>query len=289
MSDPSLRLMLRAATDVLASTGVPSPEHDARELAAYVLGLRPADLATVDTCSRAQAETFDALVARRAERVPLQHLTGEAHFRRLTLAVGPGVFIPRPETEVVVEAALREVRRLVAEGRPRPVVVDLCTGSGAMAASVALEAPEARVHAVELAPEAFGWAERNLAAFDVDLRQGDAATAFPELDDQVDVVVANPPYIPADGLIRDPEVLQHDPALALWGGGPDGLDVPRTVIARAQRLLRAGGLLVIEHADVQRRAMVDLLTAEGWIEVVDHRDLAGRDRYATARPGKMTA
>ena len=158
-----------------------------------------------------------------------------------------------------------------------------------MAASVALEAPEARVHAVELAPDAFAWAERNLAAFDVDLRLGDAASAFPDLDGQVDVVVANPPYIPADGLIRDPEVLEHDPPLALWGGGPDGLDVPRSVIARAHGLLRPGGLLVIEHADVQGAAMVDLLTAAGWVEVADHRDLAGRDRYATARPGRMTA
>ncbi len=226
---------------------------------------------------------------RRAKRVPLQHLTGESHFRRLTLAVGPGVFIPRPETEVVVEAALVEVRRLVAGGNRQPVVVDLCTGSGAMAASVALEAPEALVHAVELAPEAFAWAERNLAAYDVDLRLGDAASAFPELDGRVDVVVTNPPYIPADGLIRDPEVLEHDPPLALWGGGADGLDVPRSVVARAHDLLRPGGLLVIEHADVQGAAMVGLLTSAGWVEVADHRDLAGRDRYATARPGRMTA
>jgi release factor glutamine methyltransferase len=289
VSDPSLRLLLREATGILASAGVPSPEHDARELAAHALGIRPADLVTRDTCTPAEAVAFDALVSRRAARVPLQHLTGESHFRRVTLAVGPGVFIPRPETEVVVEAALVEVRRLVAGGHRRPVVVDLCTGSGAMAASVALEAPEARVHAVELAPDAFAWAERNLAASDVDLRLGDAASAFPDLDGQVDVVVTNPPYIPADGLIRDPEVLEHDPPLALWGGGPDGLDVPRSVIARAHSLLRPGGLLVIEHADVQGAAMVDLLTAAGWVEVADHRDLAGRDRYATARPGRMTA
>src|SRR3954454_616280 len=281
--------MLREGTGILATAGVPSPQHDARELAAYVVGVRPADLANLDTCSPERAEAFDALLRRRAERVPLQHLTGEAHFRRLTLAVGPGVFIPRPETEVVVEAALAEVRRVVAGGNPRPVVVDLCTGSGAMAASVALEAPQAEVHAVELAPDAFAWAQRNLAAYEVDLRLGDAATAFPDLDGLADVIVTNPPYIPADGLIRDPEVLQHDPPLALWGGGPDGLDVPRSVIARAHDLLRPGGLLVIEHADVQGRTMVDLLTADGWVDVADHRDLAGRDRYATARPGKMTA
>src|SRR3954453_18982353 len=143
--------MLREATGILATAGVPSPAHDARELAAYALGVRPADLASRDSCSPEEAEALGALIRRRAQRVPLQHLTGEAHFRRLTLAVGPGVFIPRPETEVVVEAALGEVRRLVGEGKPRPVLVDLCTGSGAMAASVALEAPEALVHAVELA------------------------------------------------------------------------------------------------------------------------------------------
>src|SRR4051794_17954599 len=289
MSGPSLRQMLRDATGILASAGVPSPAHDARELAAYALGVRPADLAGRDSCSPEEAEAFDALIRRRAQRVPLQHLTGEAHFRRLTLAVGPGVFIPRPETEVVVEAALVEVRRLLAHGNLHPVVVDLCTGSGVMAASVALEAPEARVHAVELAPDAFAWAQRNLADYDVDLRLGDAAGAFPELDGQVDVVVTNPPYIPADGLIRDPEVLEHDPPLALWGGGPDGLDVARSVISRAHSLLRPGGLLVIEHADVQGPAMVGLLTAAGWVAVADHRDLAGRDRYATARPGRMTA
>jgi release factor glutamine methyltransferase len=139
---------------------------------------------------------------------------------------------------------------------------------------VALEAPHAQVHAIELAPEAYAWAQRNLSGYDVDLRLGDAATAFPELEGQVDVVLTNPPYIPADGLIRDPEVLEFDPPLALWGGGPDGLGVPRAVAARARRLLRREGLLVIEHADVQGAAMVDL---------------AGRDRYATARPGRMTA
>ena len=172
---------------------------------------------------------------------------------------------------------------MAAAGR-RPLVVDLCTGSGAIALAVADEVPEAVVHAVELAPAALAWAARNLAGSRVVLHEGDARAALPELDGTVDVVVANPPYIPDDGLVRDPEVLEHDPAEALWGGGPDGLDLMRGVVAAAARLLRAGGWLVVEHADVQGESVPALVAAgAGWADVMDRHDLAGRDRFCTAR------
>jgi release factor glutamine methyltransferase len=281
--------LVRAMTEAFALAGVPSPRVDAEVLVAHVMGIEPNELVRHDTLSRAQAVEVRRLGERREQRVPLQHLTGQAYFRRLSLAVGPGVFIPRPETEVVVEAALGEIGRLVAAGVPEPVAVDLCTGSGCIAASIAVEAPAAQVHAVELSPEALVWAERNLLGLDVELRLGDAAEAFPELDGLVDVVVTNPPYIPPDGLIRDPEVLEHDPPLALWGGGCDGLEVARSVASRAAELLKPGGLLVMEHADVQRAAALALLIGDRWVEVTDHRDLAGRDRYVTARRGRMHA
>jgi release factor glutamine methyltransferase len=286
-----LRPLLREMSDAFEQAGVPSPRFDAEALAAHVLGVDPGDLVKLDAITGAQAVELSRLGALRAQRVPLQHLTGHAYFRRLTMDVGPGVFIPRPETEVVVEAALVEVRRLLTEGTARPVVVDLGTGSGAIAASMAVETPQAQVHAVELSPEAHVWAERNLRGLGVDLRLGDAAEAFRELDGLVDVIVTNPPYIPPDGVIRDLEVLDYDPPVALWGGGPDGLDVARAVIRRAEGLLRPGGFLVMEHADVQREAVLTLFGTEdsGWSEVADHRDLAGRDRYVTARRGRMHA
>jgi release factor glutamine methyltransferase len=162
--------------------------------------------------------------------------------------------------------------------------VDLCTGSGAIALAVADEVPTAVVHAVELAEPALLWARRNTASSRVVLHAGDARTALPELDAAVDVVVSNPPYIPADGQVRDPEVLEHDPPIALWGLGPDGLEVLRGVARRALELLRPGGWFVVEHADVQGAAVLDLLRQQGgWSRVSDHRDLTGRDRFATAR------
>jgi release factor glutamine methyltransferase len=284
-----LQALLRETARGFEAAGVPSPWVDATALVAYVLGIEPSQVAARDKCSVEEAGRLAELAAARRRRVPLQHLTGHAYFRRLAIEVGPGVFIPRPETELLVDEVLVEIERLRGSGVEHPVVVDLCTGSGAIAASVAFEAPQAQVHAVELSPEAHAWARRNLDGRGVDLRLGDAAHAFEELDGLVDVVVANPPYIPADGIIRDQEVLQHDPPLALWGGGADGLDVPRAVARRATGLLRAGGLLVMEHADVQGAAVVAVLMDTNWLEVSDHRDLAGRDRYVTARHGKMTA
>ncbi len=279
-----LRQLVRDAAVRLAAAGIESDWYDAGILATHVLGIEPRELVLHDSCTADEAAEFGALVEQRCARIPLQHLTGRAHFRHLSLTVGPGVFIPRPETEVVVEAALDELRALVVRGVAGPVVVDLCTGSGAIAAAIAVEAPQARVSAVELSAEAHGWAQRNLRGLGVDLRVGDAATAFPDLDGTVDVVISNPPYIPHGAVIRDPEVLEHDPGLALWGGGEDGLEVMRGVIARAAELLTPGGLVVVEHADVQGEAVVALLEGTGcFFDVTDHPDLAGRDRFTTGR------
>jgi release factor glutamine methyltransferase len=272
MSHP-LAAAVAEATARLESAGVPSPRFDAEVLAAHSLGVERRDLWR----HRAAGAGFPAYVDRRAAREPLQHITGVAWFRHLSLQVGAGVFVPRPETEVVVDAVIAAARRLA-----RPRVVDLCTGSGAIALAVATEVPGSRVHAVELDPAAHAWAARNCAGSAVELRQGDMAAAFPELDGAVDVVVSNPPYIPVDARIRDPEVASHDPAVALWSGA-DGLDAIRLVEQVAARLLRPGGLVVVEHSDLQG-ATAAAVFADGsrWQDVADHRDLAGRDRYLTA-------
>ncbi|RJK98145.1 peptide chain release factor N(5)-glutamine methyltransferase [Vallicoccus soli] len=272
--DRGVRAELERAAALLAGAGVPSPRHDAEELLAHAHGVERRDLWRLT----AVGDAYGPLVERRRRREPLQHITGMAWFRHVGLAVGPGVFTPRPETELVAGAAVEEALRLAA-----PVVVDLCTGSGAIALSVATEVPAARVHAVELSEQAHAWAARNLAGSGVDLRLGDMDGAFPELDGAVDVVVTNPPYIPVGALVRDPEVVEHDPALALWSGD-DGLDALRVVERTAARLLRPGGLLLSEHADLQGEAAPAVLTATGrWDDVADHDDLAGRPRWVSAR------
>lgn len=275
-------VLLREATARLSAAGVPSPGPDAATLLAHVLRTGRGRLAGHPPVPAPLTEAYAALVADRAQRVPLQHLTGTTGFRHLDLAVGPGVFVPRPETEVLAGWAVDRARELVATGR-RPVVVDLCTGSGAIALAVATEVPPAAVHAVELDEGAWEWAERNLAGSGVDLRAGDMADAFPELDGSVDVVVSNPPYIPLEAFESvTPEVRDHDPALALWSG-EDGLDALRVVERTAARLLRGGGVLGAEHAEVQAEsAPAVLTTTHRWRRVRDHLDLAGRPRYVTA-------
>jgi len=271
-----LRTAVEAAIDRLAVAGVPSPRFDAEELAAHALGVERRALWSA-TSLAGSAGTFAAYVDRRAAREPLQHITGRAYFRHLELAVGPGVFVPRPETEVVAGAAI-DAARAVAD----PVVVDLGTGSGAIALAVTTELPGSRVHAVEADPDAFAWAARNCSGSGIDLRQGDMAEAFPDLDGTVDVVVSNPPYIPLGALIRDPEVANHDPSLALWSG-VDGLDAMRVVEVVAARLLRPGGTLVAEHADLQGSSAPEVFRDTGrWADVHDHHDLARRDRYVIA-------
>ncbi|QAY68821.1 peptide chain release factor N(5)-glutamine methyltransferase [Xylanimonas protaetiae] len=282
------RSLTDAASRTLAAAGVPSPRVDAEVLLAHVLGVSRGALASLLVLDRplpddGAADAFAALVGRRASREPLQHLTGTAPFRHVELAVGPGVFVPRPETEEVAQVAIDEALKVV-EARGSAVVVDLCTGSGAIALAVATEVPGARVHAVELDAAAHAWAARNLAGSGVDLVRGDARTALHALDGTVDVVVSNPPYVPSDAVPRDPEVARHDPAVALYGLGADGLEVPRGVTAAAGRLLRPGGLYVMEHAEVQdaaARAMVDATTL---FETATTRDdLTGRPRMVVAR------
>jgi release factor glutamine methyltransferase len=275
---------LAAATAELAAAGVPSPAYDAAEIAAHVLGIRRATLAVAPPMTGPQAGRYADLVGQRAARVPLQHLTGIAGFRYLDLAVGPGVFVPRPETELLAGWAVERAREC-----PAPTVVDLCAGSGAIALAVGYEVPAARVWAVELDPDALAWAERNVAAraaagdTPVTLLRGDAADPglLADLAGTVDVLTANPPYIP-DGSTVDREVAEHDPPAALWGG-PDGLRVVRAVERAAARLLRPGGRLGIEHADQQGAAVPAVLTRTGaWTAVEDHPDLNNRPRYTTA-------
>jgi release factor glutamine methyltransferase len=272
-----LRAALDAATARLAAAGVGSPRFDAEELAAHVLGVGRGDLIRHE---RIDAAAYEELVAAREQRRPLQHLTGLAHFRYVSVAVGPGVFVPRPETEVMVDQVIAHLRA----GPAEPLVVDLCTGSGAIALSIATEVPGARVHAVEVDPCAHDWAARNLAGSGVILHLADARSALPELAGTVDVVISNPPYIPLQAWESvATEVRDHDPAAALWGGGEDGLDLIRGVEARAGLLLRRDGLVAVEHADVQGAGVTAVFRGAGrWRAVADHRDLAGRDRYLTA-------
>ena len=277
------RALLAEATRRLEATGVASPEHDARELLAHVLGTTRAGLALVEQVSPEAEERFQGLVTRRAAREPLQHLTGSAAFRYVELAVGPGVFVPRPETEVLAGWGVDTAREVLTAGRT-PVVVDLCTGSGAVARAVATEVPEAVVHAVELDEGAHAWAARNLAGSGVDLRQGDMAAAFEDLDGTVDVVLCNPPYIPLEAYESvAAEARDHDPSLALWSG-QDGLDAMRVLERVAARLLRPGGAVGAEHAEVQQATAPAVFTAAGcWSDVRDNPDLAGRPRFVTAR------
>ena len=269
----------------LAAAGVPDPEVDAELLIGHVLGLSrggvQARLVIGATLDSADAEALEGLVARRALREPLQHLTGRAAFRALDLAVGPGVFIPRPETEQVAQLAIDALR---AAAEPDPIAVDLGSGSGAIALALATEVPHARVWAVENSPEAFPWTRRNVdavAAPNLELVFADLATALPMLDGTVAVVVSNPPYVPLDEMPRDPEVRLHDPAPALYGG-VDGLDVVRLLSQRALALLRPGGALVIEHGERQSAEIAALLASDGWRAIAHHRDLTTRDRATTA-------
>jgi release factor glutamine methyltransferase len=279
----SLGEAVREAVDA----GIDSAEFDAVALAAHVLRTSPGEVRKLMIMGAPVPDGLDDLVAERARRVPLQHLTGKAGFRRLDLSVGPGVFVPRFETELVAGLAIAYLRHRLGGGPVTvpPVVVDLCTGSGAIALAIKDEVPAAEVHGVELSDLAHAWAIRNRdgLGLDVDIRLDDATHAFPELESGVDVVVSNPPYIPVGAVPNDPEVRDHDPDVALYGGSSDGLRIPLEVAARAAVLLRVGGFFVMEHADVQGGSLPTALRATGlWQEIEDHEDLNGRPRAVTA-------
>lgn len=278
-----VREAVARAARALAAAGVDSPRPDAESLAAHVLGVPRGRLALADGLTPAQSARYEALVAERARRAPLQHLTGTVGFDRLELAVGPGVFVPRPETELLA----RWATTLPAEV-PVGIVVDLCAGSGALALAIARARPGARVYAVESAPSALAWLRRNAAVraaagdSPVTVVAGDATdpAMLGELDGRVDLVVCNPPYVPA-GTAVPPEVAGHDPPGAVFAG-PDGLAVIRPVLARAAALLRPGGWLGLEH-DETHADTVPALAARWFEGVADHPDLAGRPRYVTGR------
>ncbi|WP_292832950.1 peptide chain release factor N(5)-glutamine methyltransferase [Microbacterium sp.] len=279
----SLFDLLRRASSTLALAGVPTPDTDAELLAAHVFGLDRGVLAAAAARGDAAPEdvaVFEGLLARRAAREPLQHLTGLAPFRHMELRVGPGVFVPRPETEMVAQLAIDALRAMPGDA---PIAVDLGTGSGALALAMATEVPHASVHAAENAVDAFIWAKENFAAHAPHARLAfiDLASAFPELDGKVSVVVSNPPYVPDSAVPRDPEVRFWDPPGALYGG-PDGLEVVRILSGVALRLLHPGGTLVIEHGEWQGDAIRELLNVDDWRAVATHPDLTTRDRATTA-------
>ncbi len=285
-------MVVARAARTLAAAGVEASRVEAELLAAHVLAVPRGRLALAEGFTAGQLDQYDALVARRAAREPLQHLTGSAAFRHLELAVGPGVFVPRPETELLAgwgvdQARLRQVGP---PGGEPPLVVDLCSGSGAIALAVAQEAPGARVVAVERSPAALAWLNRNAAdraaAGDRPIEVVAADVTDPALltglTGQVDVLLCNPPYVPR-AVVVPPEVSAHDPGEAVFGGA-DGLAVIRPVLARAAELLRPGGVLGVEHDDTHGDAVPALLAEDGRYEAVEeHRDLAGRPRFATAR------
>ena len=281
-SRPSVRTPLSQAITTavadLSAAGVASPRVDAELLAAHALGIPRGRLLLVEAMRPEELSRFTALVAERVRRIPLQHLLGTAAFRHLELAVGDGVFVPRPETELLAGWGIERTA-------PGATVVDLCSGTGAIALAVADETRAARVVAVERSPLALRWLRRNAEAYPaVRVVEGDVTDPglLPDLRGAVDVVLCNPPYVP-DGTPVPPEVAEHDPAEAVFGGA-DGLTVIRPVIALAAALLRPGGVVGIEHDDVHGSAVPELLRADGrFADVTAHPDLSGRPRYATAR------
>jgi release factor glutamine methyltransferase len=265
-----VRRALDDATRQLAAAGVASPRVDAELLLAHCLGVERSRLSTVDGPVPPE---FAQVIRRRAAREPLQYIVGRAAFRYVDVAVGPGVFVPRPETELLIDAVLPALP-------PAGTVVDLCAGSGALAVAIRHEVPGTRVYAVERSPAALSWLRRNAAETGVTVVDGDVTdpSLLGELSGRVDAVVSNPPYVPA-GTRVEPEV-RADPADAVFAGA-DGLAVIPAVIARARALLRPGGMLAIEHDETHAHAVPALL-GNGWRDIADHRDLAGRPRYTTA-------
>lgn len=298
-----LHLLVDEGRQVLRGSGLDTPEHDARVLLAETAGSDLHDLdrglllgwgldrfAAPGRAADQVLQDYHDCLQRRSDREPLQYILGHAAFRMLDLDVGPGVFIPRPETETVVQAGLDW---LTDRGLPTPLVVDLCAGSGAVGLSVATEVHGARVWAVEASEEAATWTRRNMDAQSETLVEqgsayrlvlGDATSGkvLAELNGRVDLVISNPPYIPQDRMPTQPEVRNWDPEMALYGGSPDGCLIPQGIIRRSADLLRPGGALVMEHDCSQGEALRRLARQEGFGKVVTGQDLAGRDRYLMA-------
>lgn len=276
---------LRAAAARLGDAGVPDPDVDAELLLGFVLGTGRGGVQAAairgDRIDADEASRLHTLVERRATREPLQHIIGVAPFRHLELRVGPGVFVPRPETEVVAQLAIDALR---AAASAAPVAVDLGTGSGAIALAMATEVPHAQVYAAENSVDAFVWTKENFARVGADnarLAFIDLERAFPELDGTVSVVASNPPYVPDAAIPRDPEVRFFDPPAALYGGA-DGLDVVRVLSRVGLRLAHSGATIVIEHGEWQGESIRAILSADGWRAAATHPDLTMRDRATTA-------
>ncbi|GAB3567436.1 peptide chain release factor N(5)-glutamine methyltransferase [Spelaeicoccus albus] len=286
----SLRSLIAGAETVLADAGVPSPRHDAEILASHLLGVRRGDLVLAPELPDDFSCRYAELVECRRRRKPLQHIVGVQGFRYLSLHVTPGVFVPRPETEVLAGLAVDEAKSLAQSGTP-PLVVDLCCGAGGVALAIDTEVPDSTVAAIDVSEEAVWLTRRNnaeLGTGTMRIESGDVTdeALLADLNGSVDIVVSNPPYIPPGAEPNDPEVRDHDPFLALYGGGADGLTVPTATIRAAKRLLRPGGMFAMEHADTQGEAVRALLTVNGFGGAVTLPDLSGRDRVSTGRiPG----
>jgi release factor glutamine methyltransferase len=290
-----LNALIRQLADQFSAAGIESARADAEILIADCLAVSRGELTALAITDGASAAITDAnltqilaLAERRAAREPLQHLTGKAYFRNLTLRVGPGVFVPRPETELLAQIGIDALRTALSNGEAGGscIGVDLATGSGAIALALATEVPQAKIYAVELSEDAIAWTSQNFATenargANAELRQGDLRDAFHDLNGTVDVLVTNPPYIPDDMIPIYPEVVLHDPKLALYGG-TDGLDLVRAASQTGLRLLKSGGVFAVEHADIQGASVVELLKSDGWLNVVQHQDFNQRDRVVSA-------
>ncbi len=278
----ALRRAIDSAAALLAEAGIDSARCDAEQLAAHLAGTDRGRLTLLESPGDEFFGRYRDVIAARSQRVPLQHLTGTVAFGPVLLHVGPGVFIPRPETEAIL--AWATAQPLAA----RPVIVDLCTGSGALAVALAQHRPAARVVGIDNSVAALEYARRNAEGSAVELIHADVTEPvpkpglLPELDGQVDLVVANPPYVP-DGTVLEPEVTQHDPHHAVFGG-PDGMALIIAVVAHAGRWLRPGGLFAVEHDDTTSSKTVELVAGTGLFDdIVARQDLAGRLRFVTAR------
>ncbi|QNV40709.1 peptide chain release factor N(5)-glutamine methyltransferase [Rothia amarae] len=283
-----LKEVLRRASAYLAEAGVENPRVDAELLAAYCMSKASGEsisrgrVQSLELIGAPAPEGFTDLIAERAQRIPLQHLTGVAYFRQLELAVGPGVFIPRPETEELVSRVLTEVD----SQQTSPLkIVDLCTGSGAIAASIDVERPGHSVFAVELSELAIAWTTRNIVGTAVKLIHEDATRALAGHESTFDIVASNPPYIPNGAVPQDTEVREYDPQMALYGGSEDGLKIPRTICQRAAELLKPGGFLIMEHAETQRDGMRTILAESGFERIESIDDLTGRPRHTAGYLG----